>query len=178
MRSAAAATWFLHSSATSPAGPTSTVRVYWTLLNMGAGNLSLIRERRARDRRNDRGTGPERSTSPAARSAASLADAQAAHNQIGVARQELASAELGFKEDLERSRQNLGRPIEVLNSLTLLAQARVNLIRHWCITTRPSSRSGSRSARRLRSKPLTCPCTRPLAHWEAERHTPPSGLSG
>ena len=60
---------------------------------------------------------------------ASLADAQAARNQIGVARQELTSAELGFKEDLGRSRQNLGRPIEVLNSLTLLAQARVNLVR-------------------------------------------------
>ena len=43
--------------------------------------------------------------------------------------EELASAELGFKEDLGRSRQNLGRPIEVLNSLTLLAQARVNLVR-------------------------------------------------
>ena len=32
------------------------VRVYWTLLNMGAGNLSLIKERRARDRRDERRT--------------------------------------------------------------------------------------------------------------------------
>ena len=64
--------------------------------------------------------------------------------------QELASAELGFKEDLERSRQNLGRPIEVLNSLTLLAEARVNLIRALCIMTRLSSPCGSRWDRRRR----------------------------
>jgi outer membrane protein TolC len=41
----------------------------------------------------------------------------------------LASAESGFREDLDRSRQKLGRPIEVLNSLNLLAAARVNLIK-------------------------------------------------
>jgi outer membrane protein TolC len=104
------------------------VRVYWTLLNMGAGNLSLIKERRARI--GEMTAEQSRTINLARREvAAGLADAQAARNQIGVARAELASAELGFKEDLERSRQNLGRPIEVLNSLTLLAQARVNLIR-------------------------------------------------
>jgi outer membrane protein TolC len=104
------------------------VRVYWTVLNMGAGNLSLIKERRARI---GEMTAEQSRTINLARGevAASLANAQAARNQIGVARAELASAELGFKEDLERSRQNLGRPIEVLNSLTLLAQARVNLLR-------------------------------------------------
>ena len=104
------------------------VRVYWTLLNMGVGNLSLIKERRARIGQ----TAAEQSaTINLARGevSASLADARAAHNEVTVARSELASAELGFKEDLERSRQNLGRPIEVLNSLTLLAQARVNLIK-------------------------------------------------
>ncbi len=104
------------------------VRVYWTLLNMGAGNLSLIKERRARI---GEMSAEQARTINLARGqvSASLADAHAARNQVAVARQELASAELGFKEDLERSRQNLGRPIEVLNSLTLLAEARVNLIR-------------------------------------------------
>ena len=38
------------------------------------------------------------------------------------------SSHEGFHEDLERSRQNLGRPIEVINSLNLLAAARANLI--------------------------------------------------
>jgi outer membrane protein TolC len=104
------------------------VRVYWTLLNMGAGNLSLIKERRARI---GEMSAEQARTINLARGevSASMADALAARNQLRVTRQELASAELGFKEDLERSRQNLGRPIEVLNSLTLLAQARVNLIR-------------------------------------------------
>jgi outer membrane protein TolC len=104
------------------------VRVYWTLLNMGAGNLSLIKERRAQIGQT---VAEQSATINLARGevSASLADAQAAHNQVAVARSELASAELGFKEDLGRSRQNLGRPIEVLNSLTLLAQARVNLIK-------------------------------------------------
>ena len=58
----------------------------------------------------------------------SLADAKAALNQIAVARRELRSSHEGFHEDLERSRQNLGRPIEVINSLNLLAAARANVI--------------------------------------------------
>jgi outer membrane protein TolC len=57
-----------------------------------------------------------------------LAEAKAARNQIGIARQELKSSHEGFHEDLERSRQNLGRPIEVINSLNLLARARAHLI--------------------------------------------------
>ena len=104
------------------------VRVYWTLLNMGAGNLSLIKERRAQI--GEMSALQARTINLARGEVSALrADAQAARNQVAVARTELASAELGFKEDLGRSRQNLGRPIEVLNSLTLLAEARVNLIR-------------------------------------------------
>ncbi len=54
--------------------------------------------------------------------------ARAARHQIDVARRELESSRHGFHEDLERTRNNLGRPIEVINSLTLLAAARMNLI--------------------------------------------------
>ncbi len=95
---------------------------------MGAGNLSLIKERRAQI---GEMTAEQSRTINLARGqvAASLADAQAARNQIGVARQELASAQLGFKEDLGAAARTWGDPIEVLNSLTLLAEARVNLIR-------------------------------------------------
>jgi outer membrane protein TolC len=60
---------------------------------------------------------------------AALADARAGANEITIRRNELASAELGFREDLDRSYQNLGRPIEVLNSLDLLGDSRTNLIR-------------------------------------------------
>jgi outer membrane protein TolC len=104
------------------------VRVYWTLLNFGAGNLSLIRRRQAEVGQamaeRQRAINRVRSEVMSA-----LADAQAAHNQIEMARRELASAEPGFLADLARTRANQGKPIEVINSLTLLADARVNLVR-------------------------------------------------
>ena len=56
------------------------------------------------------------------------ADALAARDQIEIARSELASAENGLREDTDRARNNLGRPIEVLNSLNLVGGARVNVI--------------------------------------------------
>jgi len=104
------------------------VRLFWTISNLGAGNLSLQQRRQA-----------QLGEAEASRVAminrvrqevtSARADALAARNEIEIARSELASAENGFREDFERSRQNLGRPIEVLNSLNLLGGARVNLIR-------------------------------------------------
>src|SRR5262249_21428096 len=104
------------------------VRVYWTLLNLGAGNLSLIHQRQAQlgQAEAERARTLNRVRSEVI---SALADAQTASNQITVARRELATSHAGFHEDLERSRQNLGRPIEVIDSLNLLADARVNLIR-------------------------------------------------
>jgi outer membrane protein TolC len=103
------------------------VQVYWTLLGGGFGNLALIRQRqaeageavavRARNINRARDEVME-----------ALADARASRNQIDIARRELRSSHEGFHEDLERSRQNLGRPIEVLNSLNLLAAARARVI--------------------------------------------------
>jgi outer membrane protein TolC len=110
------------------------VRVYWTLMNLGAGNLALIKERRAQI---GQAVGERFRTINRARDEVStaLADARARQNEIDVARRELTSAELGFKEDLERTKFRGGDrprdvlPIEVLNSLDLLASARVNLVR-------------------------------------------------
>jgi outer membrane protein TolC len=110
------------------------VRVYWTLMNLGAGNLSLIKERQAllgqaiaeRSRTINLARG-ELSTA--------LAQANAALNEIEVARRELASSELAYKEDLDRTmfrganRPRDVLPIEILNSLDLLARARVDLVR-------------------------------------------------
>jgi len=59
---------------------------------------------------------------------AAQADARAARNQIDIARRELASSHAGFHEDLPRIRENLGRTIEVINSLNLLAGSRANVI--------------------------------------------------
>ncbi len=111
------------------------MRVYWTFLNIGAGNLSLIRERNA-----EIGQAIGRASSRTINRArdevsSALAQAQAARNEIDIARRVLASAELGFKEDYDRT---LARgaakardvlPIELLNSLDLLRTARVNLVR-------------------------------------------------
>ena len=64
-----------------------------------------------------------------------LAHAKAAQNEIEVARRELDSAELSYKADLDRTLFRGGAkprdvlPIELLNSLDLLAAARVNLVR-------------------------------------------------
>ncbi|WP_165224289.1 TolC family protein [Aquisphaera insulae] len=104
------------------------VRVYWTLMNLGAGNLSL--QRRGSALVGEAEARRVRAINVARREiAASRAEALAARAKIEIARRELASAEEGFREDRARSRQNLGRPIEVLNSLNLVATARVNVVR-------------------------------------------------
>jgi outer membrane protein TolC len=103
-------------------------RVYWTLLNFGVGNVALIRDR---DARVGQAVADRARTLNRVRDdvSAALADARAGANEIEIRRNELQSAELGFREDLDRSYQNLGRPIEVLNSLDLLGDSRINLIR-------------------------------------------------
>ena len=110
------------------------VDVYWTLMNLGAGNLALIKERRAQI---GQAIAERSRTINRARDevAASLADARAAQNEIDIARGQLAGAELSYKEDLDRTKFRGGEkprdvlPIELLNSLDLLAEARVNIIR-------------------------------------------------
>ena len=104
------------------------VRAYWTLNGLGLGNLALIKNRRAqineavafRSRTINR-VRDEVTTA--------LSLARARLNQIEVARRELASAEEGYREDYNRARNEKARPIEVLDSLRLLREARVNLIR-------------------------------------------------
>ena len=110
------------------------VDVYWTLMNLGAGNLALIKERHAQM---GQAIAERSRTINRARDevSSSLAEARAAQNVIDVARRELAAAELSYKEDLDRTKFRGGAkardvlPIELLNSLDLLAGARVSLIR-------------------------------------------------
>ena len=60
---------------------------------------------------------------------AAYADVMATRQQVSLTTRQLASAEAGFREDLERIRNTVGRPIEVVNSLELLNEARVARIR-------------------------------------------------
>jgi outer membrane protein TolC len=109
------------------------VRVYWTLLNFGAGNLSLIRER---DAEVGQAVAERSRTINRARSevSESLAQARAANFEIEVARRQFVAAELAFKQDFDRTIARGARlardvlPIELLNSLDLLAAARVELV--------------------------------------------------
>jgi outer membrane protein TolC len=110
------------------------VDVFWTLMNLGTGNLALIRERHAQM---DQAIAERSRTINRARDevSASIGEARAAQNEIDIARRELASAELSFQQDLDRTKFRGGEkprdvlPIELLNSLDLLASARVSLIR-------------------------------------------------
>jgi outer membrane protein TolC len=110
------------------------VRLYWTLFNFGAGNLSLIRER---DAEVGQAVALQSRTINRARSevSESLAQARAANNEIDVSRRQLVAAELAFREDFDRTLARGARrardvlPIELLNSLDLLARARVDLVR-------------------------------------------------
>ena len=103
------------------------VSLFWTIMNLGAGNISLQNRRYAHvgeaEAQRVRVINLVRQEITSAR-----AQALAARDQIEITRSELTSAENGLREDTERSRNLLGRPIEVLNSLSLVGGARVNVI--------------------------------------------------
>ena len=104
------------------------VQVFWTLRNLGAGNLSLVKRRWAEV---GQAVG-ERSRAVAeirSEVSAAFAEASASRRRVDVTTRQLASAEAGFREDLERIRNTVGRPVEVVNSLQLLNQSRVARIR-------------------------------------------------
>ena len=103
------------------------VQAYWTLLNLGAGNLSLIKQREAQEGQ----VVAERLrvvNQIRAEVTASRAEAQALREQVDNAFAGLRSAEQGYKLDQTRLRESLARPIESLDSLRLLADARVALV--------------------------------------------------
>ncbi len=104
------------------------VRAYWTLQNFGVGNLALIKRRGAEVGQavaeRSRVANRVRSEVVSARG-----EALARGRQVEVARTELASAEDGYREDDAALRESIAtHPIEVLDSLKLLAAARLNLI--------------------------------------------------
>ena len=103
------------------------VRAFWTLQNFGAGNLARQNQRRAEE---GEAVASQARAINQARSevVAALGEARALRQEIEIARGELATAERGFQNDLELIRQAGERPIEVLNSLNLLREAREALI--------------------------------------------------
>ncbi len=104
------------------------VRATWTLLNFGVGNASLAKRRRAEM---DQAIAERSRVINRIRSEVIGARAQALsqRQQVEITRVELASAEQGYREDMIRQRETVGLPIEVIDSLRLLGQSRLNLIR-------------------------------------------------
>jgi outer membrane protein TolC len=121
--------------AVSPATPFTNVQAradfdamaVWTLQNAGAGNIALIRERRAElseavyDRVRMENQVRKEVT-------AAYASARAHRRQVAVSLRRIADAELAFEEDYRRLRAAEALPIEVRNSVQLLIEARAALI--------------------------------------------------
>jgi outer membrane protein TolC len=104
------------------------VRVYWSLQNMGLGNMALWRQRRAQM---GVALGDQSLAINQVRRevSAALADAIAARRQVDITARQLATAQAGFREDLDRVRGTIARPIEMTNSLDLLSEARQSHLR-------------------------------------------------
>ena len=101
------------------------IRAYWSLQNMGFGNLALWNQRRAQV---GVALGDQSLAINQVRRevSAALAAATAFRGQIDVTARQLSTAQSGFREDLDRIRGTIARPIEVENSLDLLSEARQN----------------------------------------------------
>jgi outer membrane protein TolC len=96
---------------------------YWTLQNLGVGNVALIREAESHARTENyqmtRVLDQVRDEV-----AQAYARAHARWAQIGVSEKAVRAAQEAFAEDLRRIRGQQGLPIEVLDSVRLLGQGR------------------------------------------------------
>jgi outer membrane protein TolC len=97
--------------------------IYWSLRNLGVGNLAQIRLAQSHLRSTQL---HEVEVLDRVRSevAAAYARTHARWAQITTGERAVQTSQRGFQEDLERTRNNLGLPIEVLDSMRLLAQSR------------------------------------------------------
>lgn len=97
--------------------------VFWTVRNLGAGNLALVR---AADSRVRQSRLREQETLNTVRSEVAEAHARATARppQIDATEQALRAAADAYREDLTRIRGGQGLPLEVVDSLRLLGRAR------------------------------------------------------
>jgi outer membrane protein TolC len=97
--------------------------VYWTLHNLGVGNIALIRVAESRFRASNF---REIEVLDRVRTevAAAYARTHARFAQIETAERAVQSSQKGFQEDLRRTYNREGLPIEVLDSLRLLGRSR------------------------------------------------------
>jgi len=101
--------------------------VYWTFRNLGVGNVALMRGAESRVRQaNYR----QQETVNRVRTEVAESDARVRSklSQIDTLAKALDTAREGYKEDLARIRNRGGLPIEVIDSLKLLARARYDYL--------------------------------------------------
>ncbi len=110
--------------------------VYWTIQNLGLGNIALINQAKAR-LQISQFEQVEILNMVRADIAEAYARTHARYAQIGVYEEAVRSGYLAFKEDLDRTMLMVGvegvstrnvLPIELLNSFSLLADARIDYI--------------------------------------------------
>ncbi len=103
------------------------VLAYWTVQNGGVGNRARQNERIAQ--REIAATEQVRILNLVRREVvAAYGRAEAGLRRVGIARQQLGYAEAGYAADLRRTRGGEGLPIELLNSMNRLVQARLAVI--------------------------------------------------
>jgi outer membrane protein TolC len=100
------------------------VVMYWSLRNLGVGNVALIRVSQSQYRQSEL-----RALETLDRVRAEVASAQvrvlARFAQIEINEKAIQSSQTAFKADFERTRGKLGLPIEVLDSLRLMGRSRL-----------------------------------------------------
>ncbi len=103
------------------------VSAIWTLQNFGAGNVAMTRQRRSE---RDALIGSQTVLTAEVRRqvAQSYAGLEAQRRLLKVTAIQLAAAERGAQEEITRTRSGEGLPIESLNSMTLVADARQNVV--------------------------------------------------
>jgi len=97
--------------------------VYWSLRNLGIGNMALIRLAQSKVR-SDNLRLIEVLDRVRTEVAIAYAQTHARYAQIATEERAVRTGKAGFDEDLNRTRNLVGLPIEVLDSLRLLATSR------------------------------------------------------
>jgi outer membrane protein TolC len=98
--------------------------LYWSLRNLGVGNLALVKLARSNLRQEELRQ-VEVLDGIRAEVAAAFARVHARYAQIGTGQKAAEVSRRGFEQDLVRTRNGVGLPIEVLDSLRLLQRSRL-----------------------------------------------------
>lgn len=98
--------------------------VYWSLQNLGLGNLARVRLAQSH-LRSEQLRRLQILDQIRAEVASAYAASHARFAQIETSERALAASQRAFQKDLERTRNNVGLPIEVLDSLRLLGLSRL-----------------------------------------------------